>query len=206
MIYPMVTIIIPYRVNRGYLDKAIESIHLQNYPGAIEIIQSNHDEGVSFNINRGIEMASGEFIKYLCEDDWLPVNSIKDSVEGIQGHDFIHGKAYGYFHKNNIVEYEPPIKHPTLEQNSTKNVIHGGSLMYRKSVFERIGMFDESLDCAEELEMNLRCLQSGMSIGYVDSFLYYYRRHEQQKSLGKGVNQMVRAFKINEINERFRTK
>lgn len=206
MIYPMVTIIIPYRVNRGYLDKAIESIHLQNYPGAIEIIQSNHDEGVSFNINRGIEMASGEFIKYLCEDDWLPVNSIKDSVEGIQGHDFIHGKAYGYFHQNNIVEYEPPIKHPTLEQNSTKNVIHGGSLMYRKSVFERIGMFDESLDCAEELEMNLRCLQSGMSIGYVDSFLYYYRRHEQQKSLGKGVNQMVRAFKINEINQRFRTK
>lgn len=206
MIYPMVTIIIPYRVNRGYLDKAIESIHLQNYPGVIEIIESNHDEGVSFNINRGIEMASGEFIKYLCEDDWLPVNSIKDSVEGIQGHDFIHGKAFGYFNQNKIVEYEPPIKHPTLEQNSTKNVIHGGSLMYRKSVFERIGMFDESLDCAEELEMNLRCLQAGMSIGYVDSFLYYYRRHEQQKSLGKGVNQTVRAFKINQIYERFRTR
>ena len=206
MIYPMVTIIIPYRVNRGYLDKALESIHLQNYPGVIEIIQSNHDEGVSFNINRGIEMASGEFIKYLCEDDWLPVNSIKDSVEGIQGHDFIHGKAFGYFNQNKIVEYEPPIKHPTLEQNSTKNVIHGGSLMYRKSVFERIGMFDESLDCAEELEMNLRCLQAGMSIGYVDSFLYYYRRHEQQKSLGKGVNQTVRAFKINQIYERFRTR
>ena len=206
MTYPMVTIIIPYRVNRGYLDKALESIHLQNYPGAIEIIESNHDEGVSFNINRGIEMASGEFIKYLCEDDWLPVNSIKDSVEGIQGHDFIHGKAFGYFNQNKIVEYEPPIKHPTLEQNSTKNVIHGGSLMYRKSVFERIGMFDESLDCAEELEMNLRCLQAGMSIGYVDSFLYYYRRHEQQKSLGKGVNQTVRAFKINQIYERFRTR
>ena len=202
----MVTIIIPYRVNRGYLDKAIESIHLQNYPGVIEIIESNHDEGVSFNINRGIEMASGEFIKYLCEDDWLPVNSIKDSVEGIQGHDFIHGKAFGYFNQNKIVEYEPPIKHPTLEQNSTKNVIHGGSLMYRKSVFERIGMFDESLDCAEELEMNLRCLQAGMSIGYVDSFLYYYRRHEEQKSLGKGVNQTVRAFKINQIYERFRTR
>jgi GT2 family glycosyltransferase len=206
MIYPLVTIIIPYRVNRGYLDKALESIHLQNYPGVIEIIESNHDEGVSFNINRGIEMASGEFIKYLCEDDWLPVNSIKDSVEGIQNHDFIHGKAYGFFHQNKIVEYEPPIKYPTLEQNSTKNVIHGGSLMYRKSVFERIGMFDESLDCAEELEMNLRCLQAGMSIGYVDKFLYYYRRHEQQKSLGKGVNQTIRSFKINQINERFRTK
>jgi glycosyltransferase involved in cell wall biosynthesis len=206
MNYPLVSIIIPYRINRGYLSQAIESIHSQNYPGAIEIIQSNHDAGVSFNINRGIEKASGEFIKYLCEDDWLPVNSIKDSVEGIQGHDFIHGKAYGYFHQRKIVPYEPPIKHPTLEQNATKNVIHGGSLMYRMSVFERLGLFDESLDCAEELEMNLRCLQAGMSIGYVDKFLYYYRRHEQQKSLGKGVNQMVRSFKINQINERFRTK
>jgi len=204
--YPLVSIIIPYRTNRGYLSQAIKSIHAQNYPGAIEIIQSNHDQGVSFNINRGIEKASGEFIKYLCEDDWLPVNSIKDSVEGIQGHDFIHGKAYGYFNQRTIIPYEPKIKYPTLEQNATKNVIHGGSLMYRKSVFQRIGMFDESLDCAEELEMNLRCLQSGMSIGYVDKFLYYYRRHEEQKSLGHGVNQSVRLIKINNIYNRFRTQ
>ena len=46
MNYPLVSIIIPYRVNRGYLSQAIESIHAQNYPGAIEIIQSNHDAGV----------------------------------------------------------------------------------------------------------------------------------------------------------------
>jgi hypothetical protein len=36
--------------------------------------------------------------------------------------------------------------------------------------------------------------------------LYYYRRHEEQKSLGHGVNQSVRLIKINEIYKRFRTQ
>ena len=63
MTYPLVSIIIPYRINRGYLNKAIASIHRQSYPGAIEIIESNHDASVSYNLNQGIKASSGTFIK-----------------------------------------------------------------------------------------------------------------------------------------------
>jgi glycosyltransferase involved in cell wall biosynthesis len=210
MTNPLVSIIIPYRINRGYLDKAIESIYQQTYQGAIEIIESNHDASVSYNLNQGIKASSGEFIKYLCEDDWLPRNSIKDSVEGMKDYDFINGNAIAFYmegmHAGKRLEYIPERKNPTCEQLVMYNSIHGGSLMYRRDVFDKVGFFDETIDCAEEYEFNMRCLFNGLKVGYVDSFLYWYRRHGKQKSVGDGVNKIERQFKINNIRVRYSNK
>ena len=75
--------------------------------------------------------------------------------------------------------------------------------MYRASVFECIGLFDESLDCAEEYEFNLRCLKAGMLLGYTPAVLYNYRRHDNQKSIGKSVDQFERKKKIDAIKRRY---
>jgi teichuronic acid biosynthesis glycosyltransferase TuaG len=210
MTYPLVSIIIPYRINRGYLNKAIASIYGQTYPGAIEIIESNHDASVSYNLNQGIKAASGTFIKYLCEDDYLPSNSIKDSVEGMLDYDFINGNAVAIYmegmHAGKHLDYIPKNTNPTFEQLLVYNSIHGGSLMYRRDVFDKIGFFDETIDCAEEYEFNLRCLFNDLKIGYVNSFLYFYRRHGEQKSLGNGVNKKEREFKIYSIKQRYSNK
>ena len=210
MTYPLVSIIIPYRTNRGYLNKAISSIHRQSYPGAIEIIESNHDASVSYNLNQGIKASSGTFIKYLCEDDYLPTNSIKDSVEGMLDYDFINGNAIAIYmegmHAGKQLEYIPERTNPTFEQLVMYNSIHGGSLMYRRDVFDKIGYFDETIDCAEEYEFNMRCLYNDLKLGYVNAFLYFYRRHGEQKSLGNGVNKMERQFKIYSIRERYSNK
>jgi GT2 family glycosyltransferase len=54
--------------------------------------------------------------------------------------------------------------------------------MYRREVFKNLGGFNESskMYSFEEFEFNLRCLMSGLKIGYCDSFLAYYRRHPKQ--------------------------
>jgi len=200
----MVSIIIPYNKDRGFLDEAIESVRKQNYGGKIEIILSESDNGVSYNLNRGIEMAKGEFIKYLCEDDYLTPNSISDSVNTFtKGVDFIHGNATNVFRTHKQIQY-PRLKNPTLNDMIVSNVIHGGSLMYRKSVFKKVGLFDETLTCAEEYDFNLRCLKLGLKLGYCPQNLYNYRRHDEQKSLGKGINQEERALKIKAIQDKWK--
>lgn len=199
----MVSIIIPYSKDRGYLKQAIDSVYKQTYDGRIEILLSESPNNVSYNINVGVKQAKGDYIKYLCDDDFLTTNSIKDSVEAIQGFDFIHGVANNVFKTHTHVQY-PRLKRPTLNDMLESNVIHGGTLMYRREVFEKIGLFDESLTCAEEYDFNLRCLKFGMKLGYTDKILYNYRRHDEQKSLGKGVNQELRAFKIKAIQDKWR--
>lgn len=199
-----VSLIIPYSKDRGFLQDAIASVENQNYDGEIEILLSHSPNNVSYNINRAIEQSSGEFIKYLCDDDMLTPNSISDSVRAIEGHDFIHGNAINFFPSGKRVQYFPPIKTPSLQDMIQHNQIHGGTLMYRRDLFDRVGLFDESLDCAEEYDFNMRCLQKGMKIGYCSKNLYLYRRHDEQKSLGKEVNQIIRREKINNIINKYK--
>ena len=110
-----VSIIIPYNVDRGWLDQAEESIDRQTFDN-IEVIHSQSDNGVSYNLNRGIEKATGDFIKYLCEDDMLTLNSIEDSVNAMEGVDFIHGNSYTLYNNGQVREYIAPEQHPTLDQ------------------------------------------------------------------------------------------
>jgi GT2 family glycosyltransferase len=195
----LVTIIIPYSIDRGYLNQAIESVKNQKYSN-IELLIQNDNVNVSTNINNGIKKAKGKFIKYLCEDDYLTPNSITDSVEAIQGFDFIHGVANNVFPTHIQIQRSVSIN-PTLSQMLNNNVIHGGTLMFRKSVFDKIGLFNESLVCAEEYEFNLRCLWQGFKLGYTDKILYNYRRHDKQKSLDKGIDQAQRKLRIDEIKQ-----
>lgn len=197
----LVTIIIPYSIDRGYLNQAIESVKNQSYSN-IELLIQNDPVNVSTNINNGIKKAKGTYIKYLCEDDYLTPNSIADSVEAIQGFDFIHGVANNVFPSHIQVQY-PKYKQPTLNDMLFNNVIHGGTLMFKKSALLAVGCFDESLNCAEEYDLNMKLLDAGYKLGYTDKILYNYRRHDEQKSLGKGINQGERAKKIQAIRDRY---
>lgn len=181
-----VSVIIPYRKDRGWLNQAIASVEYQTYKD-VELIVSQGDCGVSKNLNKGISASSGELIKYLCDDDMLSKDSIEKSVKAFKGEiDFIHGKAMEF--RGDVVStgniYTPLVKNLNLNNMLKYNYIHGGSLMYRREVFDEVGMFNETLWTGEEYELNLRLLHAGKRCAYVDEVLYYYRRHGLQKSIG----------------------
>lgn len=203
MLLDKVSVIIPYVHDRGYLQEAMDSVHRQDYKGEIELILSQSNNGVSYNLNQGIRKATGKFITYLCDDDLLPNNAIACMVEAMRDFDFIHGNAIN-FHENGQRDFHiPRVKHPNINQLLEKNIIHGGTLMYRKSIFKKYGYFDIDLTTGEEYEYSLRLLRYGARIGYCDNFVYLYRRHAKQKSLGKEVDQKERAFKISQIKKKY---
>jgi len=176
----LVTVIIPYNKDRGWLKEAIGSV-----PEGIQLLVSKGDGGWPENFNKVLPQATGKYIKYLHEDDMLTENCIRDSIKAIEDQevDFIHGKAIEMYVQNRDkkVVYTPVIKRPTIQDLLKKNVIHSTSTMYRREVFEKIGGFNETLNTQEEYEFNLRCLKAGFKIGYCDSVLAIYRRHPTQK-------------------------
>ena len=200
---PKVSIIIPFNRDRGWLKEAIDSVNNQTYTGEIELILSQNEKGVSYNLNRGIERANGEFIKYLCDDDRLTPNSIEDSVKAMEGKDFIHGRAISFFDDGRKDLFTPPVLNPDVNRMILGNCMHGGTLMYRADVFKRFGLFDETLTTGEEYDFNMKIMKGGAKLGYTDSILYEYRRHRTQKSLGHGVDQRSRASQINKIRRRY---
>lgn len=202
----IVSVIIAYNKDRGWLHEAIKSVHDQIIPDWIEIelIKVFDPKGnASKNLNRGIQMAKGDFIKYLDEDDRLTPTCIHASVLAFNPDtDFIHGMAWT-LRGSKKTAYRPRYTNPTIKQLLMPDwFIHGGTLMYRKHVFKKIGLFDTKLTCGEELDLNLRCLAAGMKLGFCEHYLYEYRRHDDQKSLGLNVDQSARE----EIKQQIRNK
>ena len=199
-----VSIIIPYKEDRSYLDKAIESIESQSYKN-YETIFSQSNNRVGYNLNRGIEVATGDLIRYLCDDDMLTPNSLLDTVKRFSG-DFIHSNAFNFYENGRVYRHVPKIKNPNLRELEKRNHFHGGTVVYHASVFDRFGLFDESLWTGEEYDFNLKILHSGAKVGYINSFTYFYRRHPLQKSLGNTdlEYQAQRKQAIEEIKERYK--
>jgi teichuronic acid biosynthesis glycosyltransferase TuaG len=219
---PTVTVIIYYKEDRGWLNEAIQSVMNQRYNGKIQLLTSDLIEGhenmnASENLNSLIKLANGEYIRYLSEDDLLPQYSIHQSIETLleSGADFIHGKAVNFFgypviypeghisFSGRTEKQEPKLHYPTLTDLLTSNVIHGGTVVYKSKILKEF-LFDEGLTCAEEYDLNMKLLKNGFKLDYSNAFLYFYRRHAKQKSLGLGIDQVERAKKINEIKDRYR--
>lgn len=181
-----VSVIIPFNIDRGWLRDAVNSVKAQSY-AQIELIMSKSKNHVGYNLNRGIEKATGDFIKYLCDDDLLTSNSIADSLRTFDENPsagFIHGRAINFWPDGKTTEYVPKHPHPTAYQMLINNELHGGTLMYRREVFMKYGGFSEKLWTGEEYEFNLRIMSGGVKLAYCDAVLYRYRRHHLQKSLG----------------------
>jgi len=177
----MVTIVVPYIEDRGYLDRCLSSIEAQTYPD-IEIITVKSPLSVSKNINIGLKKAKGEFFKEVGEDDWLPPNSIADLVEGIQGHDWVCANAINV--AEGIESREIPLLENLMFENMVRhNAIHNGTTLHRTKILREVGGMDESLWTAEEYELHLRMMKRGYLPHYIDKFVYFYQIWRGQKSL-----------------------
>jgi glycosyltransferase involved in cell wall biosynthesis len=184
-----VSIIIPFNKNRGYLSEAIKSVEQQTYKD-YEIILSESDNTVGYNFNKGLYKAKGELICFLAEDDMLTPNSLEDRVHFMRFNDcdFIHGRAWEYWDNGTKREYKLNKPDVTFESCLQNNGIHGGTVMYRRELFD-IYRFNEELTTSEEWEFNLRLLFNKKKLSFVDSFTYLYHRHSQQKSIGNQSNE-----------------
>ena len=189
----LVSVIIPYNEDRGFLDRCVQSIENQTYRD-FEIVYAYSKNPVAVNVNYGFSMAKGELLKVVGEDDWLPENSLKDLVEGIGDAPWAVANAYNVI--GGVVE---PYAPETLDFaiNVQHNKIHNGGTIYRADVIKKIGGMDESLWTGEEYEMHLRMMSLGYLPKYINKYVYFYRQHRNQKY--KKLNRENREKRAKEI-------
>lgn len=203
-----VTILILAHKESEYLDKCINSAKDQKFDGNFEILlssDSNEDlesiannygirftlakkpyknTSCSFNFNHGVKESSGKYIKYLSYDDWLSEDSIQDLYLKIKDSEYslIYANSNDTFNNGKIQKYIPTIKENlSIDDQCVRNQIHGGTIMFRKDDFLQVGGLNENLIYAEEYDFYFNLLKMGKKIGYLDKFVYNYRRHNEQK-------------------------
>ena len=174
----MISVIVPYKEDRGFLTQCLNSIKAQTYLD-FELIESQGRGTLPENFNNGLRKARGEFIKMVQDDDWLPKNSLSLLALGIGDAPWVVGNVWQecsapYIYKPPYLDYESNLNHYAL---------HMGSTMYRKDVLIDIGGMDETLVTGEEYDMHLKILSLGYEPAYIDKEVYHYRMWSGGKSV-----------------------
>jgi glycosyltransferase involved in cell wall biosynthesis len=135
------------------------------------------------NLNIMLQKATGKYICNLSTDDWLDVQNTEEKVNFLESSPF-YAMVYG----SGILYYEDtgqyksyPIKVPKssdmFQQLLDYNLVFPIGALIKRSVFEKIGYYDETLRY-EDWEMWIRIAQH-YPIGFQNKELVYYRRHSE---------------------------
>ncbi len=151
-------------VNDGSTDNTKEVI--DKYLLIDDRFKSFHKEngGVATALNVGITQAKGEWICWLSSDDLFEPEKLEIHRNAITQHptiNFFHSHWYLFFEKNQQklatgLWLKTPATEFQVSSFFLTNYIHGNSIAVHRSVFDEVGLFDESLRQGQDFDMWLR--------------------------------------------------
>jgi glycosyltransferase involved in cell wall biosynthesis len=208
---PLVSIVVPCHNAERWVADAIHSALAQTHTatevivvddgsidGSGDIIRS-FDEHIKFKFidhygaaharNRGVQMASGEFIQFLDADDILFPHCVKRKMEVAWSEkaDVVYSGGFFFNLEANTGTYEshaPPKNDlPGLAAHIIRSSLVTTILLCRRDRLLRIGGFDEQLTNGQEHDLLLRLALTGAKFAYVPKALSCNRTNHNFDSI-----------------------
>lgn len=168
----------------GSTDGTLDMIaaYLRDRPGSKRVLR-DVGGGISRAMNQGIEAARGEYIAHLHSDDYYYGPDVLATIKRVFEEATAAGRPVDWVYGNIQVlkdgKMVPPYKMPAFSYRSFvagRASIPHPAVFIRKAAFERIGMFDEKLRYAMDIDLWLR-LGAESSPAMIDQPLTVFRDH-----------------------------
>lgn len=146
-----------------------------------------HNCGISGNMNKALEMATGEYIVIFDHDDCLSEDALFECVKYLKDHPDCR-MLYSDEDKiscDGQKRFDPYFKTEfNIDLLRTNNYICH-LLMVEKKVIDEIGFMNAEFDGAQDHDFVLRCADylKNQNIGHISKILYHWRVHEQSTAL-----------------------
>ncbi|MGH7886105.1 MAG: glycosyltransferase [Thermodesulfobacteriota bacterium] len=209
MEYPLVSVIIPVINCENYIEESINSVLYQNYKNIELIVIDGHstdktpkiaksfkevqfitqtNPGITEAFNLGIKLAGGDFIAFQSGDDIWIKKKLNTQIKFLLSNTDIEciTAKFRYFidkkkelpigFKKNLINKD--LSGPTLE-----------TFIARKSLFDRVGIFDVTYSSALDVEWFTRLNDMNIKMHTIQDVLLLKRIHNQNISLNEKNNQ-----------------
>jgi glycosyltransferase involved in cell wall biosynthesis len=214
---PKVSVIIPTYNHRAYIEETLESVFRQSH-ASTEIIVVNDgspddvaqvlrplveakriryveqaNQGQSVARNTGLQLATGDFIAFLDDDDLWPPDKLEGQLAFFRSHPdaiAVAGPAitnWRQAHGFQVVPYTVMSGEQFFRGNP---ITSPGQTLVRADVLRRIGGFDAKVQGAEDFDMWMRLQKEG-AFYFGGSLALFYRVHEHNMS--RNTEQMFTA-------------
>jgi glycosyltransferase involved in cell wall biosynthesis len=213
-----VSVIIPVYNGERFIDGVIKNVQEQDYaPLEIIIIDDGSTDGTADAVasfrdkircihqenrgpaaarNRGINMSSGNVIAFLDVDDLWPRNKVKRQVSFLEDNPCVE-IVQGLIQEFALYTPIDPEKVPLKASSKTYNFINLGCAVFRKSVFDKVGLFDETLRFNEDTDWFFRAWENNIAKIVLKEVSLFYRKHDgnMTRDVGLVESGFVRLFK-----------
>ncbi|MEO8393425.1 MAG: glycosyltransferase family A protein [Chloroflexota bacterium] len=200
--FPLISVIIPVYNGAAFLPDAFETLRAQAYtPLEIVIVDDGSTDesaaiaacacietpawsvrlirqanaGPSAARNAGLNATHGDLVQFLDVDDSLPPNKLRDQIARLTRQPELDVFG-GYTQAVNLPganAHNLFFNHP--EALLTFNL---GAALFRRRVFERVGIFNPDLCLAEDVDFFFRFIEAGCVLAFTKQVALTYRQHE----------------------------
>ena len=207
---PLVSVVIPVFNGEGFLREAVQSVLDQKYspveiiivddgstdgtadvasslPGPVRYLRQTNS-GPAAARNRGIEHAQGSLIAFADADDLWPAGKLELQLPYLIN-DVAIEIVMGRIQQVRLAKTVDGDTHAE-EFAEPAFSVNLGSAVIRKSVFERVGLFDETMRYSEDVDWFMRAREVGAAIITIDAVTLLYRQHEQNMTRGKSASEL----------------
>ena len=160
------------------------------------------NKGQSASINLGLKMSHGNYVAILDSDDLFASQKLEKQVHFLDSNPEI-----GLVYANGMSidaegrelypiisgEHQSPVGPESVLENSPFNL--PSNSLVRRSVYDKVGYFDETLRSAQDHDMAIRIAEV-TRIGYLNESLWFYRRHDGSISHTKIKERWRNGFRI----------
>ena len=193
-------------VNDCSTDKSVSKIE-PYLSDKIKLIQHEKNKGLSATRNTGIKNAKADDVTYLDADDvWKPA-FLETIFRLIQN--FPEAKIFG---TNYEEVYGQRILNPQnnsdllpnnfegiidfFKMNTKQGIYNHGSVCFHKSVFEKVGFYDEKITFSEDIDFNIRA-NSQFKLAYCNTIgMQYTMQSENQLTTSKISYKVIPDFNL----------
>lgn len=129
--------------------------------------------GLSAARNKGIEVASGDWVALLDADDvWLPTK-LERQAQAITGEEVCYCATLRFFEDGHTDEPECFFGEEAMRILRHHNFIDPSSVLAKRDAFLRVGGFNKSMPAGEDWEMWLKLAQTSRFVGVPERMLRY---------------------------------
>lgn len=203
---PRVSIVTPSFNQSAFIEETIRSVLLQNYgpmeyivvdggsnDGTVDILRryepwltwlSEPDGGQAEAINKGLRLAKGEVLAYLNSDDIYCPGCIQAVASFIHARPRV-GLAYGDCHVidegGHVIGYLPRREFSRTRMIERGEFLPQQAVFWRREAMERVGLFDERLHYAMDLDFFIR-VGGAFPVEHLPVPLASFRMHASSKT------------------------